>query len=384
MLMMLSVGIISCGDSKKQAHEHHEQTFTCPMHPDVIKNEMGICPICHMDLVPVKSSTKSSELMLSDDQIKLANIKTLKIEKGGYNNTTQLKGVLQISPLSTNIISSRFTGRIEQLFFKETGLNVKAGQAIFSIYSEELLTLQKDYLLNIKQQEAFPNEIIYSKLTEAARKKLSLYGYNLKQIQNLSATKKLNPRITVFAEKGGIIKEINVSEGQYISEGSPAFILENLNILWLEAEVYPDEAKNIKVGQMVKVAVNGFENEPVNAKVAFISPQMQENSQVVIIRASISNPEQKYHAGMYASILLSSTNKNNIVKLPVNAVVRDEMHNQIWIRTGNNTFEPRYIELGEENENSIVITKGINPGDEIVVSGAYLLYSEHKLKKGTL
>ncbi len=385
MLMILTIGIISCGEHHQQTHQNAEQTFTCPMHPDVIKNEMDICPICHMDLVPVnKNSSKNAELMLSNEQIKLANIKTLKIETGNYFNATELKGVLQINPLSSTIVSSKFPGRIERLFFKETGVNIKAGQPIFSIYSEELLTLQKDYLLNVKQQEAFPDEAIYSKLTAAARQKLLLYGLSKKQIQNLEDTKKLNPRITVFADRSGVIKEMNVSEGQYISEGSPAYLLENLNTLWLEAEVYPNEAKKIKTGQNIKVAVNGFENEPLNAKVEFISPQLRENTQVVSIRASIPNPDQKYQAGMYGSLLLTSADKENVIKLPLNAVVRDEMHNQIWIRTGNHTFAPRYIELGEENENSVVVTRGISPGDEIVISGAYLLYSEYKLKKGTL
>lgn len=385
ILTLISCGIISCGESNKQTHTHQEQTFTCPMHPDVVKNEMDICPICHMDLVPVnKNSSKNSELMLSDDQIKLANIRTLKIENSGFSSATELKGMLKSNPLSTLIISSKFAGRIEQLFFKETGLNIKAGQAIFSLYSEELLTLQKDYLLNIKQQKAFPHEAIYAKLTAAAEKKLLLYGFTNGQIQSLNATQNLNPSITVVAERSGVIKEISVSEGQYVSEGSQAFILENFDTLWLEAEVFPHEAKDIKVGQIVKVSVNGFETEPVNAKIAFISPQLQENSQVVLIRTSIPNPDQKYQAGTYASISLPDASKVDIVKLPVNAVVRDEMHHQIWIRTGNNTFEPRYVELGEENENAIVVTKGINSGDEIVISGAYLLYSEHKLKKGTL
>lgn len=385
MLITFSIGTISCGENNKRSNNLHEQTFTCPMHPDVIKNEMDICPICHMDLVPVnKNGTKNTELMLSDDQIKLANIRTLKIENASYNNSIELKGSLQLNQLSTNIISSKFAGRIEQLFFKETGQHIKAGQAIFSMYSEELLTLQKDYLLSIKQQEAFPNDAIYSKLTAAAKKKLLLYGYSNNQIQKLSKTQKPDPRITVSTEKSGVIKEVNISEGQYIAEGSPAFILENLNNLWLEAEVYPNESKKINLGQVIKVTVSGFENEPINTKIDFISPQTQENSQVILIRASIPNPDQKYKTGMYASILFSNASKDNVIKLPVNAIVRDEIHNQIWIRTGNNTFEPRYIELGEENENSAVVTKGINVGDEIVVSGAYLLYSEYKLKKGTL
>lgn len=382
MLMILFISITSCIDGSKNSSIQKTQTFTCPMHPEVIKHEMGTCPICKMDLVQVdKNKAKNNELMLSEDQIKLANIKTLKISDGEFSNTKELKGVLQISPLSTKIISSKFGGRIEQLYFKETGTSIKKGQVLFSIYSEELLTLQRDYLLNIKQKESFPNENIYEKLTETARKKLSLYGYSNAQIQHLVSTKKLNARITVTADESGIIKDINASEGQYVSEGSPVFVLEDLNTLWLETEVYPEEARNIKLGQSLKVIIGGYENESISAKIEFIGPQLQENSQLVVIRASIPNSEQKYQAGMYASISLANTNKSNIIKLPINAVVREELHNQVWIRTGNNTFEPRYVELGEESESQIIITKGLNKNDEVVISGAYLLYSEHKLKK---
>src|SRR5690606_17764889 len=149
---------------------------------------------------------------------------------------------------------------------------------------------------------------------------------------------KLNARITVTAEESGIIKEININEGQYLSEGSPVFILEDLSILWLEAEVYPEEARNIKQGQLLNVIIGGYENEPVSAKVEFIGPQLQENSQLAIIRASISNKDKKYQPGMYASVSMANANKSNIIKLPINAVVRDEFHNQVWIRTGNHTF----------------------------------------------
>lgn len=387
LIIFLLTFLLSCTQDKKQAEDHNHQehtgTYTCPMHPQIIKNEPGICPICSMDLVPVSNNgAKEKTLMLSESQIKLANIKTIKITGGNFKTATVLSGRLVSSPLSSEVISSKFAGRIEQLFLKETGVQIKKGQPIYTVYSEDLLTLQKDYLLNLKQQETFPKETIYSQLTEAAKSKLLLYGYSTKQIKNLQINKSLNPRITVFAPTNGTIKSINISEGQYIGEGSPVFEIENLNRLWVEADIYPSEISGIQIGQALQISVSGYENLVAKSKVEFIAPQLNSNSQIVILRTSIANPSGNYQPGMFASVKLSSNIKQEIINVPVNAVLRDEEGAHIWVRKDKNTFEPRTVTLGEENEQYLTITNGLEAGEEIVSSGAYLLSSELKLKKG--
>lgn len=381
---MFCFTFISCNNEKKVSEEN-KQNYTCPMHPQIVKDKMDSCPICGMDLVPMNSQkSKENTLMLNNSQIKLANIKTIKLANGDYQHQKELKGVLQSNPLENHIISSKFAGRIEKLYVKEAGILVSKDQPIYQIYSEDLSTLQKDYLLNLNQMEAFPDEKIYKKLTEAAKRKLQLFGYSLKQINALERDKNLNPRITVYANEGGLINEINISEGQYISEGMPLFSLGNLKNLWVEADIYPSEIDNIKLGQSLKVIINGFENNPLKGKIEFINPQYDNDSRVIKLRTSIKNNDYKFHPGMFASVILEDAQKTAILKLPIQAVLRDEKGAHIWIKIDEHTFEARNVKVGEENESTIIIEEGLKGDENVVINGAYLLYSEYKLKKGNI
>jgi Cu(I)/Ag(I) efflux system membrane fusion protein len=271
---------------------------------------------------------------------------------------------------------------VDRLYEKETGVKVSKGQAIYKIYSEELLTLQKDYILNTKQQKAFPTESIYKALLNASLDKLKLYGYSDNQIHQLLNTVQNNPYIIVYAPIGGVISEINISEGQYIGEGSPVFKIENFDQLWVEAEIYPSEISDVKIGQMVSIQISGYEKENIKSKIEFISPQLDSQNQIITIRSSINNSENKFQPGMQANLSLSYINKKNVVSLPNDAVIRDQTGDHVWVKTAENNFEYRIVEIGAENESSVIIKTGLKIGDEVVISGAYLLTSEFILKKG--
>lgn len=381
------LSFLACSnDQKKSVNDaktaEAKETYTCPMHPQIVEDHPASCPICGMDLVKVNAQGKSKGLMLSDAQIKLANIKTQKIGSSNFENTKLINARLVINPLNTAIVSSKFAGRVDQLFYQEAGVKINKGEPIFKIYSEELLTLQKDYILNMKQQKAFPQENIYRNLLNASKNKLKLYGYSENQINKLATDQQTNPYITVYAPIGGVISEINLSEGQYVAEGSPVFKIENLNQLWVEADLYPSEIAGVKIGQSININVIGYENEPITSKIEFVSPQLESGSQIITIRANISNLSNKFQPGMQANLSLPYVSKNNIISLPNDAVLRDEKGNYIWVKTGENNFEIRMIEIGPENEKFVIVKSGIKNGDEVVITGAYLLSSELILKKG--
>ncbi len=339
-------------------------------------------PATQAETTPGKAEKPS--LMLSNSQIALANISTKKIGNGNYTGTMLLKGTLQANPEASEVISSRYGGRIEKLFIKETGIQIAKGTPIFSVYSEDLLALQQDYLLNLKQQESFPDESIYKKLTQAALNKLKLYGLTNQQIALLQKTRKTDAKITVFAPVSGIVKEVNVSEGSYVTEGSPVLMIDNLQTLWLEADVYPADLAQITLGQKITAYINGYEHHPVSTKIDFISPQLDDNTQKVRVRASVPNPNGNYQAGMYAQADLHTSSVSDVLKLPVNAIIRDENTQHVWVKSDENTFEPRLVKTGAEDENLVIIESGLSAGEEVAVSGVYLLYSEYKLKKGNL
>ncbi|MBS1505957.1 MAG: efflux RND transporter periplasmic adaptor subunit [Bacteroidetes bacterium] len=358
-----------------------KKTYTCPMHPQIIQDKPGTCPICGMDLVPVTAGGDKTEVTLSESQIELANITVQRVSIQEIGNSLLLNGRLKADENQTEMISTRVPGRLDKLFLKETGVRITQGQVIYEIYSEQLLTFQQEFLLAHEQARSIDNKR-YRSYLQAAKKKLWLYGMTEAQINDLSKSKVTNPRIQFVAPASGIITEIMVSEGQYVTEGAAIYRLEKLNRLWVEAELYPHEASLIKLGEPVTIYVNGFANHPMESTVIFLSPEYRQGSQIFILRASLLNPDYQFVPGMQAEIVFEHSKKKALA-LPADAVIREENGGHVYKKTGKGIFKAQMVSTGLENFNKVEVTGGIQEGDSIVVTGAYLLYSEIVLKKGT-
>jgi membrane fusion protein, copper/silver efflux system len=365
-------------------HDHaNEMIYTCPMHPTVIREKPGSCPLCGMDLVAAnRSEATKNFIMLSDAQMKLANVRTRPVTQSLFGQSATINGRLAIDQESTEILSSRNAGRIERLFIKEEGQPIQKGQPLYTLFSEQLLTLQQEYVLAKQQhKELGQSEKRYRSFLEAAEKKLLLYGLSKAHLERLTDAKSLSPNVTFFAASSGIVAEISVSEGQYISEGSELFRIENLRKLWVEAELFPDETMHMKLGDKIGVSIAGSGNDPIEATVTFLSPELRANSQIIIMRAALENSDMKYRPGQQVNIIVSHS-KRQTLTVPVDAVVRSEKGAHVYLQSGKNTFIPKVVKTGLENYRDVEITQGISAGDTVAVSGAYLLYSEMILKKG--
>lgn len=389
ILILVSL-LLACSGNKKEEqviHNHSAETpaakYTCPMHPNVIQDGPGKCPICGMDLViKSQSSGDSNDLMLNESQIRLANITTQKVALQSVGQTVIINSRLVVNQDYSEAITSRTAGRVERLFFKETGRVVKKGEPLYELYSETLLTLQKEYLLAKDQYETLgKTEIRYESFLKASEKKLLLYGLSKNQVEQLGQSKTIQQRITFLAPTGGMITEINATEGQYLPEGGMLYKIENITRLWLEAELYPQETSFAKIGDKVNVKVSGYESTPVETKVTFLSPEYRANTQITIMRAPIENSELKFKPGAQAQVVLSHSTKKTLA-IPTDAVIRDGKGTHVYVETGTNTFQPRMVKTGLEDFEQVEITDGLVENEIVVVSGAYLLYSELVLKKG--
>ncbi|HEU5145959.1 MAG TPA: efflux RND transporter periplasmic adaptor subunit, partial [Chryseosolibacter sp.] len=351
--------IVLLGCSGQANHEGHNEVqpaaetastqFTCPMHPQIIQDKPGTCPICGMDLVEVtKGSVDRDGLMLTDSQMKLANITTQPVSAKPIGQTVVINGRLTVDEQKTEIISSRAGGRIEKLFIKETGQSIRKGDPLYTLYSEELLTLQQEYLLAREQYETLgQGEKRYKSFLDAAERKLILYGLTQSQISQLRNKNASEPRVTFLAPASGIVTEINGAEGQYVAEGAALYKIEDIGSLWVEAELYPNETSLVSVGDEINVRISGTENASVEADVNFLSPEFRNGTQITIIRASIDNADNRFKPGQHAQVFLTHSSREGIA-VPVNAVIRDGKGSHVYVLSGNNTFRPQMVKTGIE------------------------------------
>lgn len=387
-LLVLALATAACsgtGDKAgEEVHAHSGTTYTCPMHPQIVQSGPGTCPICKMDLVPQKpAGNKQDELMLSESQIALGNIRVKALQPGNLDRNTLLTGRLVADETQTEVISSRAAGRIERLFVKETGQPIRKGQPLYQLYSEQLLTLEQEYLLALRQvRELGKEQPRLGAFLEGAKQKLLLYGLSPGQIASLARQGTADARITFLAPASGVVTEVAASEGQYLPEGGLLYRLSGLDRIWVEAELYPREASRLQPGTLLQVSVPGATRQPIAAKVSFLSPELQAGSQVVLVRAELPNPDGALLPGMPAEVALPGKLQQQLT-LPVDAVIRDGKGSHVWVQTGKGTFQPRMVTVGEESADQVAVLSGLQESDQVVISGAYLLYSEFVLKKGT-
>ena len=376
--ILLLVAMLACTGTPTHEHQAEADTYTCPMHPEVTQPGPGKCPVCGMDLVRKTTPSSSFEgLMLSDSQVRLANVTTRKVTRQQIGNSILLNARLTANLDRTVVVSSRTAGRIDRLHIRETGRTLKAGSPFLELYSENLLTLQQEYLLAVEQAKTLGAR--YESFATSARKKLIRYGMTDAQVDALTRTHATSERVTYLAPVGGLIAEIAVSEGQYVEEGTPLYRLEDLRQLWVEAELYASEANAVRPGERVEVFLPGTSKEPLSATVTFISPEYTDNGQVVILRAVLDNPSMEYRPGMPAEVVIRHSVRMAI-SIPSDAVIQSAGGAHVFVMTDRNTFERRTVRPGIEDAHRLEILSGLQEGEQVVVTGAYLLHSEMILK----
>ena len=333
----------------------------------------------------VKNNTevKQDEIQLSEQQIQLGNIKTDTIRIGNFGDKIVLTATLNFDQMKSSAVSSRVMGRVERLYYKNLGDYVKQGSPLYDIYSEELNNAKQEYLLIIEKRLAFTNEntIDFDQLIQGAKNKLFLWGMNESQVQELAKTKIAAPTTTFYSSSSGYITSLDTREGDYVMEGGTIVKLADLSTLWAEAQVYASQLAYIDQNSIATVQLPDLEGKEINGKIAFVNPEINPDTRINLIRVAIPNPGGLLKPGMPAYVLLKSPQRKTLT-LPIDAVLRDGKGATVWIKTTGNAYKSIMVQTGLESDDRIEIKSGLNPGDVVVISGAYLLQSEYKFKKG--
>ena len=387
-VLIFILGILifaSCKSKKIAAPQDQDVYYTCSMDPQVIEHKPGKCPICHMDLTTVRKSNgeNKDEILLSEQQIQLGNIHTDTIHNGSIGEQFILTGTLNFDQAKSTSVSSRVMGRVEKLYYKNIGDYINKGAALYDLYSEELNNAKQEYLVALEQTKTFATEtaIDFDQLLRSGKNKLLLWGMSDKQIKELSENKKSTPVTTFFSNADGYITELDIREGDYVMEGGTIVKLADLSTLWVEAQVYTSQLAELNSKSIATVRLPGFEGKEINGKIEFVNPEINPDTRINLIRVSIPNSGKQLKPGMPAYILLKSPQRKTLT-LPIDAVIRDGKGATVWVRTGTHSFKSKMVTVGLESDERIEIRSGLNPGDVVVITGAYLLQSEYIFKKG--
>ena len=369
--------------------------YTCAMHPFIIKDKPGTCPICGMQLIKKVAGTEASakeqqmlgHVSLSPTQSVMANVATVTIDNLPLAKEINATGIVQYDQSRQAKVTAWVAGRIDRLHVNSVGAYVSKGKPIAEIYSPDLVAAQQEYLLAQRSREQLKHSTIHSisqggeGLVESSRQRLKLMGVKDEQLAGLEKAGRPNIRLPIYTPLSGVVIEKLVQEGQYVNLGDPLFSIADLSRIWVEVEVYENEFSFVKIGQRVEIVSQSYPGKPFSGRVSFIYPFLDPKTRTVKVRVDMANPGLKLKPEMFVNASIKVP-LGTALAVPASAVVDTGKRQVVWVEMKPGMFEPRDVQLGARVGDKVQILSGVKRGEKVASSGGYLIDSESQLKGG--
>lgn len=366
--------------------------WQAPMNPSEIYDKPGKSKM-GMDLVPVYADEASSSegmVKINSVVVQNMNVRTASVQQKDLSTVVNAVGKIEYDEQKLFNVNPKVSGWVEQLYVDYTGKMVQRGQPLFSIYSPELVTTQREYLLALKTRDKVGSSSFESiraggnSLLEATRKRLEYWDIPDSEIKQLEQSGEVKKAITLKSPATGMVLHKNAVEGEYIKAGTPAYKIVDLSTIWVQTSVYDYEVPWIEEGQPAQMQLSYQPGKTYKGTVAYVYPSLNQKTRTVQVRLEFSNPNLELKPGMYANVRIQTRPKNNVTVIPNEAIIRTGKRNMVFVAKGEGAFEPREVILGMEGgqrNNEIEILEGVKPGEEIVTSAQFLFDSESRLQE---
>ena len=412
------------GNVAMPEHEHEDliDYWTCSMHPSVHLTGPGACPICSMDLVPVyaagqtpvggaitgqpeqmpsmpgmvgsggqtaagSSATPEEKATLTIDptwQQALA-VTTAPVERRRLSSTVRTVGIVTHDENRVVDVNLRVSGWITRLLVAETGQFVEPGETLFELYSPELVSTQREYLLaveNLERVSASPEPEIVARarsLVEAARRRLLLWDLEPGQIQRLAETGEVIDELPIVSPAGGYVLEKMAVEGMAVTPGMRLYRIVALDPVWVLADVYESELPFVATGQAATLRLPHDAQQIWRARVDYLYPTLDPSTRTVKARLVVDNPSLALRPDMYVDVTIEKENAA-VLAVPREAVLDLGARKIVFVDLGGGRLQAREVLAGQDVGGWVAVHAGLEEGDVVVTSGQFLIDAESKIR----
>ncbi|MFP5079721.1 efflux RND transporter periplasmic adaptor subunit [Pedobacter sp. JCM 36344] len=421
LLLLVAVFFSACSEKKVTNHSQHEDTkqdtvahsqhehneeagievYTCSMHPQIIRDQPGKCPICSMDLVKKTTGDKKisginlTTLLKPTDRFVISTIPVITLKRSTEDMEIEALGSVAYDTRQVGAISARVSGRIEKLYVRFRYQKVNAGQKIMDLYSPELLTAQQNLLFLLS------NDAGNTSFIKTAKEKLVLLGMSSQQLRQVIKTQKPSFTVAVYSkysghihetsgmtnqknspagmnDASGVTEELSLKEGMYIKKGQSIFSVYNPTLVWALINIYAENQSSVKKGDNVRIVAETAPDKPFSGKINFIEPFFRNGSKTLSVRVYFDNSKLNIPIGsqVKATILSGSHTAD---WLPTESIVSLGLNKVVFVRASTG-FMPHMVKTGLAVKQKTEILSGLAVTDSVAKNGAYLMDSESFIK----
>lgn len=372
-----------------EKHEHaHGPKYTCPMHPEVLQDGPGRCPICRMYLERVRDESEqvtegvtpgttpsgTVPVVLGLDRVQAIGVRTTRVAKQSADAPLRVTATVTAPEQGQAFVHARAAGYIERANVQQTGVRVRRGQELVTIYSPEIFQAQAELLSSHAwrgQQGDFSQD--------AARTKLELLGVSSRTIERILESKKPLRAVPITSPVGGWVVKKNVALGSYVTPDMPLFEIVDLSRVYVTAEVFPKDADRVELKSEARFTLAGRDGKSFTGTIDLVYPTLSPKERTTRIRMQVKNAKAELRPGDYGTIEIASKAGDTLV-VPRDAIVDTGSSTYVFVVEGEGRYVPRVVALGTDFDDVVEVKDGVFEGESVVSSATFLIDSESRLQ----
>ena len=370
--------------------------YTCTMHPSVHAEAPGKCPICGMELVPVKKrdgprssaspggtqTSANREFVVPVERQQQIGVTYAKVERRLLRKEIRAVGTVEPDLQKHWAFVARADGYVQDLIVASAGQIVEKDEPLLTIYSPDLATTTRELVMLLRMRDEAKTPAAREtplRLIKAAEARLQQWNVTRDQIAELEKSRTATEVITLRSPFRGVVQELPAHQGVAVKIGDHLVDVADLSTVWVWAEYYESELAGLKSGQRVSVTSKSFPDAAFEGIVAVVNPFVDQTKRTSRVRIDIPNPEFKLRPGMYADVTLALEAGERLA-IPVSAVIPTGEHNIAFVDKGSGRIEPRDLKLAGQFGDAYAVESGLSEGERVIASANFLIDSEAKVQ----